>query len=130
MDQREFRPSSYRCECAPGFHLPRPPPHFFSGLDVELAFLQLAANLSDDLATRDLHQELSRDLRCLPMPSLYSNATPTGISPAGGGLEGEGEDSLARAVPLGVQGFCVSVALAIGIAIICLRKTKVSQGNN
>ena len=110
---RGFRAGNYECHCKPGFYFPflNSTQRFYTGTQVERHFLQSIRN--DSNVTSD-------EFQCLPCRQ---------------GCIGCDDDSpcfveyniLMRGIPLGIQSFCMTITLVLGIVILRLRKCKVSD---
>ncbi|KAK3790583.1 hypothetical protein RRG08_066294 [Elysia crispata] len=108
-------------------HLQQPRDHnhhqqlqqYFDGRDVEAAYFEYVKNLSSDFPT---------DFSCYPAPPMPPTLDPElDLVPEPKGVEGEtivSFDLFRRAIPLGVQILCMTVAVLLGIIIAYLRKTK------
>ena len=106
-----FRRGGYRCVCADGYYFPNPnaSADYFSGADVESAYIRALLNGSRDAP-----------LACLPC----SKGCRTCVN--GSRCVAE-YDVIMRGVPLGIQSFCMTIAALMGFIVVRLRKTKVSQ---
>ncbi|CAL1546891.1 unnamed protein product, partial [Lymnaea stagnalis] len=114
----KLQAGNYKCVCKEGYRFPTPSSasQFFEGRAVERAYLDFVRNNSSNY---------TNDFSCMPMPTTPPSTTPLG---------GEGEpivafDFLARGIPLGIQSFCMTVSVVIGIVILCFRKTKVMRSS-
>ena len=114
MPHRGFRRGSYQCNCAKGHYFPpveRSKNHagFYNGTDVERSYVNRLRNLSSD------YEERYRCLPCLPGCPECTSAEPCFVQ----------YDALLRGVPLGVETFCMTITLVLGLVIMKIRRSKV-----
>ncbi|KAK8391598.1 hypothetical protein O3P69_017257 [Scylla paramamosain] len=98
-----FRRGGYRCQCHPGYYLPRPGPGYFSGEEIETAY---SARQSLDA------------FRCLPCPEgcqLCSASMPCPVR----------THALPRLLPACLQAAAVCVSLVLAAVVLKIRKCKV-----
>jgi G protein-coupled receptor 158 len=108
-----LRAGSYNCVCRPGYYFPTPNAtnRFFSGITMENSFL-------DDFNNKSAFNSSNfQCLPCLPGCHVCEDKTPCMAE----------YNILLRGIPLGIQSFCITVSLVIGVAVLRLRKTKVSS---
>nr|KAG5713631.1 hypothetical protein BaRGS_024679 [Batillaria attramentaria] len=110
-----LRWGSYECQCKPEFYFPDSDAEnkSFKGRQVELAYLDRIKNNSFNY---------TQGFMCLPCRKGCENC------------EGDEPcivefDVLLRGIPLGIQSFCMTIALVVGIVIARLRKTKVMRSS-
>ena len=112
-----FRRGSYRCECADGYYFHRNVSsnsylHFYNGSDVEHDYYLFLLNQSVNY---------NRSYQCLPCAKGCANGCiddrPCLVD----------YDVMMRGIPLGLQSFCMTISMVLGIIIIRLRKSKVSK---
>lgn len=108
-----MRAGSYKCVCRPGYYFPlqNATTKYFSGITMENSFLDDYYNKSS------MNSSDFQCLPCLPGCELCDDKT----------LCMAEYNILLRGIPLGIQSFCITVSLVIGVAVLRLRKTKVSK---
>ncbi|XP_059140355.1 probable G-protein coupled receptor 158, partial [Physella acuta] len=111
-----FKAASYRCVCKTGYHIPGAVNQYFEGSAVENAYISYIRNLSLNYTTL---------YNCLPMLATGSSSPPLSVDSE----QIVAFDFLVRGIPLGIQSFCMTVSLVIGIVIVCFRKTKVMRSS-
>ncbi|XP_071149376.1 metabotropic glycine receptor-like [Mytilus edulis] len=106
-----LRAGSYKCVCRPGYYFPlqNATTKYFSGITMENSFLDDYYNKSS------MNSSDFQCLPCLPGCELCDDKTPCMAE----------YNILLRGIPLGIQSFCITVSLVIGVAVLRLRKTKV-----
>ncbi|XP_062590312.1 metabotropic glycine receptor-like [Saccostrea cucullata] len=102
---------SYKCVCRKGFYFPdkNSTKKSFPGSELEEAFINSwynKTNLS------------SLEYQCLPCPPGCENCVDDTPCMAEYNV-------LLRGIPLGIQSFCITVTIVIGIVVLRLRKSKV-----
>ncbi|XP_074662488.1 metabotropic glycine receptor-like [Tubulanus polymorphus] len=113
-----FHRGSYRCECKKGFYFPPAAPvnKYFNGSQVEAAYILT-------ILTNKKHDELeyNTEFQCLPCNGCESctDGTPCYVQ----------YDVMLRGIPLGIQSFCMTITLVLGIIIVRLRKTRVMKSS-
>ncbi len=111
-----FRRGSYHCTCSPGFYFHREFPrrnefkHVYNGSDIERSYLHKLLNQS---------QAYDTSYKCLPCAKgCKHNCTDDSACQAE-------YDILMRGIPLGLQSFCMTISIVLGVVIVRLRKSKV-----
>lgn len=106
-----LRAGSYKCVCQKGFYFPdkNSTTKSFPGSELEQAFLNSwykTTNFSNV------------EYQCLPCPRGCENCVDDTRCMAEYNV-------LLRGIPLGIQSFCITVTIVIGIVVLRLRKSKV-----
>lgn len=107
-----LRAGSYKCVCQKGFYFPdkNSTTKSFPGSELEQAFLNSwykTTNFSNV------------EYQCLPCPRGCENCVDDTRCMAEYNV-------LLRGIPLGIQSFCITVTIVIGIVVLRLRKSKVN----
>ncbi len=112
-----FRRGSYRCVCADGFYFHRNFSsnanaylHFYNGSELERLYYSYLLNQSTIY---------NRSFMCLPCAKGCAKGC---IDDSPCLVE---YDVMMRGIPLGLQSFCMTISMVLGIVIIRLRKSKV-----
>lgn len=105
-----LRAGSYKCVCQKGFYFPdkNSTTKSFPGSELEQAFLNWYNNTNFS----------NVEYQCLPCPRGCENCVDDTRCMAEYNV-------LLRGIPLGIQSFCITVTIVIGIVVLRLRKSKV-----
>lgn len=106
-----LRAGSYKCVCQKGFYFPdkNSTTKSFPGSELEQAFLNFWNNKTNFSNV---------EYQCLPCPRGCENCVDDTRCMAEYNV-------LLRGIPLGIQSFCITVTIVIGIVVLRLRKSKV-----
>lgn len=106
-----LRAGSYKCVCQKGFYFPdkNSTTKSFPGSELEQAFLNWYNNTNFS----------NVEYQCLPCPRGCENCVDDTRCMAEYNV-------LLRGIPLGIQSFCITVTIVIGIVVLRLRKSKVN----
>ncbi|GAB1597297.1 probable G-protein coupled receptor 158 [Argonauta hians] len=110
----KFKRGSYRCQCKPGYYFPmiNASHSYFNGTLVENQLLEWLRNGSG-------HSDHFLDsFQCLPCRKGCPNCVddqPCFVE----------YNILFRGIPLGIQSFCMTITIVLGLVVFRLRKTKV-----
>lgn len=107
-----LRAGSYKCVCQKGFYFPdkNSTTKSFPGSELEQAFLNFWNNKTNFSNV---------EYQCLPCPRGCENCVDDTRCMAEYNV-------LLRGIPLGIQSFCITVTIVIGIVVLRLRKSKVN----
>ncbi|XP_050734081.1 probable G-protein coupled receptor 158 isoform X2 [Eriocheir sinensis] len=98
-----FRRGGYRCQCHPGYYLPRPDPRYFQGAEIEAAYSR--------------RQGLEA-FRCLPCPEGCQQCSASLPCPVN-------THALSRLLPACIQAAAVCLCLVLAGVVLKIRKCKV-----
>lgn len=106
-----LKAGSYKCVCQKGFYFPdkNSTAKSFPGSELEEAFLSSWYNKTNFSSV---------EYQCLPCPRGCENCVDDTRCMAEYNV-------LLRGIPLGIQSFCITVTIVIGIVVLRLRKSKV-----
>ena len=107
-----FRRGNYKCQCTRGYFFPpsKSSNHqYYNGSTVEQSYIDMLSLSSSDY---------NSSFQCLPCKKGCTNCSNNKSCKAE-------YDVMLRGVPLGIQSFCMTIALVLGFVIIRLRTSKV-----
>lgn len=106
-----LKAGNYKCVCQKGYYFPdkNSTNKSFPGSELEQAFLDSWYNKTTLSNT---------GYQCLPCPAACENCVDNTPCMAEYNV-------LLRGIPLGIQSFCITVTIVIGVVVLRLRKSKV-----
>ncbi|XP_013422082.1 probable G-protein coupled receptor 158 [Lingula anatina] len=109
---RGFSVGAYKCQCKKGYYFPNITANvsYFDGLEMERVYFS-------DLQ-KNKNSSFSEEFQCLPCKRGCDQCVDDSPCLV------EYDFRLMRGIPLGIQSFCMTIVLIIGIVIIRIRKKK------